>query len=342
MDPDDPNREDVQEIASAAGRAAALTRQLLAFSRKQVMQPQVININSVITNLENLLRRLIGEDIELQTSLDPDVARINADPGQLEQVLMNLVVNARDAMPRGGRLCVSTSNSRIPDSSVAASRHESNGHYVMLSVSDTGMGMTPELQQRIFDPFFTTKEHGRGTGLGLSTVYGIVTQSGGEVSVDSEPGQGTTFKIFFPQFTAASEEAEADVPLNDMPPGSETVLLVEDDANLRALAVRVLKECGYQVLVASEGVEALSIAADPDMKIDAVVTDIVMPGMNGRELVEKLQESRPGLNFLLMSGYTNDEVVRRGVLEGETPFLQKPFTPTQFARKIRELFDRAS
>jgi len=337
--PSDPSREDVQEITAAAERATRLTRQLLAFSRKQVMQPRVLNVNAVVGDLENMLRRLIGEDIKLQTSFDPEVARINADPGQLEQVLMNLVVNARDAMPEGGRLIISTSNSELSEADAGA-LHAAPGSYVVLAVSDTGMGMSPEVQQRLFDPFFTTKEQGRGTGLGLSTVYGIVKQSGGEIRVQSELGRGTVFKVYFPRFETAPEELDLDVKVREVPLGSETVLLVEDDASLRTLAVRVLKNYGYEVLVAGEGVEALSIASDQRTLIDAVVTDVVMPGMNGRELVERLVASRPDLKVLFMSGYTDDDVLRRGVLHGEAAFLQKPFTPEQLGRKIREVLDR--
>jgi two-component system cell cycle sensor histidine kinase/response regulator CckA len=342
LDPADPNREDVQEIAAAADRAAALTGQLLAFSRKQVMQPKVIDINAVVSEVENMLRRLIGEDIELRISLDPDVARINADPGQLQQVLMNLVVNARDAMPAGGRLTITTSNTELSSEFAAGALHAADGEYVMLAVSDTGIGMTSEVMRRVFDPFFTTKAQGRGTGLGLSTVYGIVKQSGGEICVYSEVGEGATFKVYFPRFTKSTEERLHQVVPRDLPRGSETLLLVEDDSGLRRLTMRVLKNCGYEVLVAGGGAEALAIAADSRIHIHAVISDVVMPGMNGRELVEKLIESRPGMASLLMSGYTDDEVLRRGVLQGDTAFLQKPFNPDQLARKMRDVLDRAA
>ncbi|MGZ3330879.1 MAG: PAS domain S-box protein [Gemmatimonadaceae bacterium] len=337
----DPNHEDVQEIAAAADRAAGLTRQLLAFSRQQVMQPRVMSINAVVSDLEKLLRRLIGEDVNLVISLDPGVARINADPGQLEQVLMNLVVNARDAMPTGGKLTISTENARLSADSVAGALHAAVGDYVMLTVADTGTGMTAEVQRRLFDPFFTTKDQGRGTGLGLSTVYGIVNQSGGEITVCSEVGQGSTFKVFFPRFSAVAESPLPDAKPKEAPRGVETVLVVEDDSNLRELVARVLKKSGYEVHLAAGGVEAIAIAGDPLKLIDAVITDVVMPGMNGRELVEKLLEMRPGIASLLMSGYTDDDVLRRGVLEGDTAFLQKPFTPDQLARKVREVLDRS-
>jgi len=340
IDPSDPNREEVQEIIAASDRAAGLTRQLLAFSRKQVMQLRVISINAVISNVESMLRRLIGEDIELHISLNPDVARINADPGQLEQVLMNLVVNACGAMLAGGRVGISTSNYELTAESVAGALRVPGGHYVMLAVSDTGMGMTREVQQRIFDPFFTTKEQGRGTGLGLATVYWIVKQSGGEIYVYSEVGKGTTFKIYFPRSTMSGEELRDDAKAGKVPRGSETVLVVEDDSTLRDLTARVLKICGYEVLVAGEALEALAIASDSHTLIDVVITDVVMPGMNGRELVEKLLESRPGMASLLMSGYTDDDVLRRGVLQGDTAFLQKPFSPEQLGRKVRAVLDR--
>jgi two-component system cell cycle sensor histidine kinase/response regulator CckA len=341
LDVSDPNHEDVQEIAAAADRAAGLTRQLLAFSRQQVMQPRVININTVVSDLEKLLRRLIGEDVNLEISLDPGVARINADPGQLEQVLMNLVVNARDAMPTGGKLSISTENARLSADSVAGALHAAVGDYVMLTVADTGTGMTAEVQRRLFDPFFTTKDQGRGTGLGLSTVYGIVNQSGGEITVCSELGQGSTFKVFFPRFAPIAEAPLPEPKAKDAPRGVETVLVVEDDSNLRELVARVLRKSGYEVHLAAGGVEAIAIASDPLKLIDGVITDVVMPGMNGRELVEKLLEMRPGIASLLMSGYTDDDVLRRGVLQGDTAFLQKPFTPDQLARKVREVLDRA-
>jgi two-component system cell cycle sensor histidine kinase/response regulator CckA len=341
LDPSNPLHADLQEIAAAADRAAGLTRQLLAFSRQQVMQPRVLDINAVFGDVEKMLRRIIGEDIELQIKLDADVARINADPGQLEQVLMNLVVNARDAMPAGGRLSIRTSNSELSKESAAGALDAPDGEYVMLSVSDTGTGMPREVQQRLFDPFFTTKDQGRGTGLGLSTVYGIVKQSGGEIYVYSEVGQGSTFKVYFPRFAEGGELEQVEITASEVPRGTETLLLVEDDDNLRNLVARVLSDRGYTVFVAAGGVEALAIAGNPGTLIDGVISDVVMSGMNGRQLVEMLLESRPGLGVLLMSGYTDDDVLRRGVLHGETAFLQKPFTPDQLARKVRGVLDRA-
>ncbi|MGH7604601.1 MAG: response regulator [Gemmatimonadaceae bacterium] len=336
----DPRREDVTEIANAAARASGLTRQLLAFSRKQILDPRLINVNTIVNGVEKLLRRLIGEDIELATTLEKDLYSINADPGQLEQVMINLAVNSRDAMPDGGRLHITTSNTIL--SSEHTGRHFSvpPGEYVMLAVSDTGMGMTREVQQRVFEPFFTTKGQGKGTGLGLSTVYGIVKQSGGDVWIYSEPGKGTTFKVYFPRaqegeaFVAATED---DQPA---PRGTETILVVEDDSALRALSARVLEASGYTVLLARNGIEALAIASGHKGKIDMVATDVVMPKMNGRPLVEKLLEGRKGMRVLFMSGYTDDEVMRRGVIDGRTAFLQKPFTPGQFAKKVRDVLDQ--
>ena len=336
----DPRRQDVQEISDAAERAAALTGQLLAFSRKQVMHTRPISINGVITGVEKMLRRLIGEDIELVTSLGDSLHLVNADPGQLEQVIINLAVNARDAMPNGGKLSIATSNAEVPPDSrrIGGSRSE-NGH-VMLSVTDTGIGMTREIQQRVFEPFFTTKEQGKGTGLGLATVYGIVTQSGGEVHLHSQPNKGTTFRLFFPALATAAESVPAVAETSAAPRGDETVLIVEDDASLRALAARVLEASGYKVLLARNGVEALALCAGYQGKIDLVASDVVMPEMSGRPLVEKLAETRAETKVLFMSGYTDDDVMRRGVLDGRTTFLQKPFTATQFATKVRDVLDQ--
>ncbi|HUR92351.1 MAG TPA: PAS domain S-box protein, partial [Gemmatimonadaceae bacterium] len=341
IDRDDPNRDDVSEIATAADRAAGLTRQLLAFGRKQVMNPRVLNINTVISDLENILRRLAGEDVDFRMVLDPGVAAIRADPGQLEQVLMNLVVNARDAMPSGGRLTISTFNAGSPEAPAGILPESCQGKFVVLSVADTGSGMTAEVQQRLFDPFFTTKEPGRGTGLGLSTVYGIVKQSGGEVVAESELGRGSTFRVCFPRLEIAVQET-ALVMATDAPRGTESILIVEDEDILRALGERVLTRYGYTVLSASNGADAVAIAADNGLTLHAVVTDVVMPGMTGRELAERLSQIRPGLRILFMSGYMDDEVIRRGVQRGEAAFLQKPFTPAELARKVREVLDGAS
>jgi len=336
----DPRREDVQEISNAATRASGLTSQLLAFSRKQLLEPRVISVNSVVIGLEKLLRRLIGEDIDLATTLEPDLFLIHADPGQLEQVLINLAVNARDAMPEGGRLHITTSNTELFTGHTDGRLAAAPGEYIMVAVTDTGTGMTREVQNRVFEPFFTTKLQGKGTGLGLSTVYGIVKQSGGDVWIYSEPGHGTTFKVYFPRVT----DREADVVVREETEtalgGTETVLIVEDDASLRALSARILEGNGYTVLLARNGLEALAIAGGHDGHIDLVASDVVMPKMNGRPLVEKLLESRPEMRVLFMSGYTDDEVMRRGVIDGRTAFLQKPFTPAQFAKKVRDVLDQ--
>ncbi|HKN58380.1 MAG TPA: ATP-binding protein, partial [Gemmatimonadaceae bacterium] len=336
----DPRRQDVQEISDAAERAAALTGQLLAFSRKQVMHTRPISINTVISGLEKMLRRLIGEDIELVISTGDPLHLVNADPGQLEQVVINLAVNARDAMPNGGKLRITTLNAHLPpDSRGKQAETPANGH-VMLEVADTGVGMTREIQQRVFEPFFTTKVQGKGTGLGLATVYGIVKQSGGEVRLQSEPLSGTTFRIFFPSLATAAESLPAVAENQTVPRGDETVLIVEDDASLRALAARVLESSGYKVLLARNGVEALALCAGYDGRIDLVASDVVMPEMSGRPLVEKLAETRAETKVLFMSGYTDDDVMRRGVLDGRTAFIQKPFTATQFARKVRDVLDQ--
>jgi signal transduction histidine kinase len=339
----DAVRGDIQEISDAAERAAALTRQLLAFSRKQVLQMRAVNVNSIVTNVQKMLHRLIGEDISLTTHLGSDLALISADPGQLEQVLINLAVNARDAMPDGGALTITTDNADL--SSEHSERHfgAAPGKYVMVAVTDTGSGMTKDVQQRLFEPFYTTKGPGKGTGLGLATVHGVVKQCGGDVYVYSELGHGTTFKVYFPRLTKASDgvvtiaEHHAIVPR-----GSETLLLAEDDESLRALVARVLGALGYKVLVARTGREALRIVAEYKERIDMIATDVVMPGINGSELVEKVLQARPGIRVLFMSGYTDDEVMRRGVIDGQTAFLQKPFTPDSLAHKVREVLDAPS
>ncbi|HEY2375314.1 MAG TPA: ATP-binding protein [Gemmatimonadaceae bacterium] len=326
----DARREDVEEIAAAADRAAALTRQLLAFSRRQMMQPRALHLNAVVTDVEKMLRRLIGEDIALLTRLDPELWLVHADPGQIEQVIVNLVVNSRDAMPNGGHLTIETEN--VPRDA---------GSYVMLAISDTGVGMTPEIRAHLFEPFFTTKERGKGTGLGLSTVYGIVKQSGGDIAVQAESGKGATFKIFLPRHVVDHDprsEIERTAPLP--PRGTETILLVEDDPSLRTLAERILRSFGYTVLVASTGQRALTLVDAFTGRIDLVTTDVVMPEMSGTVLVERLLSVVPDIHVLFMSGYTDDEVVRRGILDRRAAFLQKPFTPDQLAFKVREVLDR--
>jgi len=337
----DARREDAIEVKQAAVRAAQLTRQLLAFSRKQVIQPRTLILNSVVTETEKMLRRLIGEDVELVTKLAPDLYEVRADAGQLEQVLMNLAVNARDAMPQGGRLSIETAN--VLRSSIAGPRGAAMAaaEYVMLAVSDTGTGMPSEVQSHIFEPFFTTKEAGKGTGLGLSTVYGIVKQAGGDIRVNSEIGRGTTFTIYLPRVLEPSDEAVATAAVaRDVESrADETVLLVEDDEHLRSLALRILQAHGYTVLTAIDGADALRQAKEYGGPIDLVLSDVVMPRMSGRFLSEQLATARPTVKVLFMSGYTDDDVMRRGILDRRTAFLEKPFTPEQLISKVRQILD---
>jgi signal transduction histidine kinase/ActR/RegA family two-component response regulator len=337
----DLNRSKVEEIKLAAQRASSLTRQLLAFSRKQVLQPRLFNLNTLVTDIGNMLRRLIGEDIELVISLTADVAQINADPGQLEQVLMNLVVNARDAMPNGGRITVETTIVEVDRAYAEQHVAVQPGSYVMLAVSDSGSGMDSETMKHIFEPFYTTKDQGKGTGLGLSTVYGIVKQSGGNIWFYSEPGQGTVFKIFLPSAVNAQQPLipDSDVESPIAKGGTETILVVEDEPQIRQMACEFLSESGYKLLVAANGVEALRILKEESAAIDLILTDVVMPEMNGRELAEHVAVARPGAKVLYMSGYTNDAIVRHGVLDSGTWFVQKPFSPDALARKIREVLD---
>src|SRR6266705_1616415 len=334
-----PERDEVEEIRKAALRAADLTRQLLAFSRQQVIAPTVLNPNEVVANMDKLLRRLLGEDVDLRTVLTPEPGSIKADPSQLEQVVVNLALNARDAMPGGGKLTIETQNVELDE--VYARGHVSAqpGSYVMLAVSDTGSGMDAATQARIFEPFFTTKEKGKGTGLGLATVYGIVKQSGGWIWVYSEPGHGTTFKIYLPRVTEAAAPAAPSPAPSVSVRGTETVLLVEDEEMIRNLVQKVLKANGYTVLVAASGRDAERVAEQHDGPIHLLVTDVVMPGMNGREVAQRLAGARAGIQVLYLSGYTDDAIVHHGVLEPGVAFLQKPFTPAVLGRKVREVLD---
>jgi PAS domain S-box-containing protein len=331
-------KTDIDRIEDASERAAALVRQLLAFSRKQVLQPKNLDLNGVVGALEQLLRRLVGEHIQLQTNLAAKLGTIKADPSQVEQVLMNLVVNARDAMPEGGRLIIETCNAELDQK--YASEHVSvkPGPYVMMAVSDTGTGMSAETIAHIFEPFFTTKG-GKGTGLGLATTYGIVKQSGGYIWVYSEPGQGTTFKVYLPRFDEeVSAETRAKVKTT-VARGSETVLLVEDDEAVRELTEMVLQSYGYRVLVAEDPTDAQKLSDIPGTNLSLVVTDVVMPTMSGRELVKRLTDKHPHLRVLYMSGYTDNVITSGGVLEPGLAFLQKPFTPASLASKVREVLD---
>jgi two-component system cell cycle sensor histidine kinase/response regulator CckA len=332
----DPLRPYIEEIKKAGERAAALTRQLLAFSRKQVLQPKVMNLNTLIQDIGKMLPRLIGEDIELHTELTADIWNIKADRGQIEQVIMNLVVNARDAMPDGGKLTLRTANV-LPDE---VEPDVLPGAYVMLAVIDTGTGISEETKPKIFEPFFTTKEPGKGTGLGLATVYGIVRQSGGHILVYSHIGQGTTFKIYLPQISDKVEVTGRETKSLERVQGGETILLVEDEDMVREIALKTLEMMGYKVLKARNGDEAILVFEQHKENIQLLLTDVVMPGMNGRVLADRLSAARPEMEILFMSGYTDDAIIRKGALEKGTNFLGKPFTPDQLTCKVREVLDR--
>ncbi len=336
---DHPVRHEIESVVKASEKAESLTRQLLAFSRRQVLQPRLLDLNLLVTNIERMFRRLIGEDVEFVTRLGSSLGSVVADPGQIEQVIMNLVVNSRDAMPHGGKIILETRNVELDENYSSGHFEVRPGSYVLLMVSDTGIGMDVETQKHIFEPFFTTKEQGRGTGLGLSTVYGIVKQSGGHVWVYSEPGQGTTFKIYLPvaQKGTAEEAAAVEAPI--VRRGTETVLLVEDADMVRDLARRILQKNGYRVLEARSGADALVICREHAGPIDLLFSDVIMPGMNGAELAREAARLRPELRVLFMSGYTDDVIVHHGVLEKGTSFLQKPFSPESLARKLREVLD---
>ena len=338
---DSAMRADVQQISGAANRAATLTRQLLAFSRQQILRPQVLALNSVVAGLEPMLRRLVREDIEIATSLDASLGAVEADPGQVEQVMVNLVVNARDAMPDGGTLTIQTANAVFDAESML--RHSDTaiapGQYVMLAVSDTGTGMTPDIQARVFEPFYTTKEPGLGTGLGLSTVYGIVKQSDGYIWVYSEPGRGTTFRIYLPRVDTEPEHGTRDGSHGAHLAGHETVLVVEDDAALRAVACRAIRSHGYEVLEAQNGREALEICDRHEKQIHLVVSDVVMPEMGGGDLAHRIAASHPDIKILLMSGYTRDVVARESIIRDGSAFIEKPFTLDKLAEKMREVLD---
>jgi signal transduction histidine kinase len=339
LGPADPMRPNLEEIKKAGDRAASLTRQLLAFSRKQILQPKVLNLNSLITDLGKMLRRLIPADIEFVTVLRPEAAPIYADPGQIEQVLMNLVVNARDAMPLGGKITIETANVELDNEFARNYDSIKPGPHVMLSVSDIGCGMSPETQEHIFEPFFTTKEVGKGTGLGLSTVYGIVKQSGGSIWVTSELGLGTTLKIFLPQYAKQSEPVTVMSKPSELPSGSETILLVEDESMVRLLVRSILEESGYDVLEATRGTEELRFCEDYKDPIHLMITDLVMPQMGGRELARAVEKLRPEIPVLYVSGYTDDVTTHNDLLDPSTSFLEKPFTPEVLSTRIRNLLD---
>jgi CheY-like chemotaxis protein/two-component sensor histidine kinase len=337
----DPLWGNIQEIEKATERAVHLTRQLLAFSRRQILDLKVLDLNTLLKDLDKMLRRIIGEDIELVILLDGNLGRVKIDPGQIEQVILNLAVNARDAMPSGGKLTIETANVVLDEEYANTHVGVIPGHYVRLSVTDTGLGMSQEVKEKAFEPFFTTKDKGKGTGLGLSTVYGIVRQIGGNVWVYSEPEYGTTFKIYLPRV-----EEELDTPhgrdeTDSLPRGSETVLLVEDEPLVRDLAHRLLNQQGYNVLEAANGVQALRVAQEhAGENIHLLLTDVVMPQMGGKELADQLKMLRPDVKVLYTSGYTDDAIVHHGVLEPGTNFLQKPFSHKTLSHKVREALDR--
>ncbi len=341
LGPKDPAREGVDEIRKAAERAASLTRQLLAFSRREVLAPRVLNLNGIIGDMEKMLRRLIGADVWLSMSLAGDLGPIEADPGQIEQVLLNLAVNARDAMPQGGKLVLETANVLLDESYARVHTEVHPGSYVVLDVTDSGCGMDKETQARIFEPFFTTKGPGKGTGLGLATVYGIVKQARGSIDVASEVGRGTSFRVYLPRVDESPILASSSAPTPPEPKGGkETLLIVEDDAAVRALTRAVLSAQSYGVIEAVDADDALRWVAENDRPIDLLLTDVVMPGMSGRVLAEHMELLRPGIKVMYMSGYTDDAVVRNGLIQEEIPFLQKPFSPDTLARKVRAVLDR--
>ena len=332
-----PLQKSIAEILKASERAAALTGQLLAFSRKQVLQPRVLQLNEVVRGMEKMLRRLIGEDIEFCAAFDSTLGHVKADPGQLEQVMMNLAVNARDAMPRGGKLTISTANTRVDHQTTFRNRTLAVGDYVMLAITDNGMGMTEETKSHLFEPFFTTKGLGKGTGLGLATCYGIICQSGGDIRVYSELNSGTTFKIYLPRTDAALEPVST-VDSKPLPRGTEAILVVEDDPAVRRLAVIILRERGYQVRESSNAFEALELIRK-NSQFDLIITDVIMPQMSGKELYDQIKNHIPQTKVLLMSGYTDDALAHHGVLDEGLCFLEKPFSPSRLARKVREVLD---
>jgi two-component system, cell cycle sensor histidine kinase and response regulator CckA len=338
LKPGEPMREDLEEIRKAARRAEDLTRQLLTFSRQQILQPKILDLNEVLTDLDKMLQRILGADVDLVSLPAPGLGRVRADPGTVQQVIMNLVVNARDAMPTGGQLTIETANVILDEDFARQHYGAKPGPHVMLAVTDTGTGMDAATQSRIFEPFFTTKDHGKGTGLGLSTVFGIVQQSGGTVWFYSEPGKGTTFKVYLPRV-----EGVADSPTPSGPQGAikgvETILLVDDDDQVRVVVRTILQRSGYQVLDARSPAEAIQHAEGHAGTIDLLVTDVVMPQMGGPELARRLVSVRPRMKVLCMSGYTDDSIIRHGVLDGHLAYLQKPVTPRTLTAKVRAVLD---
>ena len=339
--PDDRLKTYLPEIRKAADHAADLTRQLLAFSRRQIIEPKVVELNDLVLNMDRMLRRLIGEDIELVTLPAPKLSLVEVDHGQIEQVLVNLVVNARDAMPDGGRLVIEIGDVDVVEENAPHHPPVAAGKYVTISVSDTGVGMTDEFRAHVFDPFYTTKEPGKGTGLGLSTCYGIVKQARGHISVSSEPGRGSSFKMHLPRVETSNYPARLQDDSDFLPTGNETVLLVEDEPAVGEVAARVLREQGYTVLEAANGDEALGVAQSQGSgQIDLLLTDVIMPLMGGRELADQLRQTHPETRVLYTSGYMDDTVIHRGPLEADVGFMEKPFSPAILARKVREVLER--
>ncbi len=341
---DNPLHKDVQEIKKSAIRAASLTKQLLAFSRKQILQPEKMNLNNIVAEMDVMLRRVIGEDIELLSVTCPELGLVMADPGQIEQVIMNLVVNARDAMPDGGKLTLETANVHLSENFVRLNPGAKAGHYAMIAITDTGCGMDANTLSKLFEPFFTTKAPGKGTGLGLSTVYGIIKQSDGYISVYSEVGTGTTFKVYLPLVSGSVVDQKTGSGTGKVPlyKPTETILLAEDEEAVRNLAQRILSEQGYKVLAASDALQALQILQEHKGKIDLLITDMIMPGMTGLGLVQRVQANYPQIKVMYISGYTDTAILHQGLLEPSTAFLQKPFTPHTLLKKIREVLTGAN
>jgi len=337
---DDPLKENIRGIEKASIRASDLVRQLLAFSRRQVMEMKVLDLNILLRDLDKMLTRFIGEDIKLVYAMADDLGRVKIDPGQMEQVIVNLAINARDAMPSGGKLVIETDNVELDEGFPQSHIHVIPGRYVMVSIHDTGVGMTPEVKERIFEPFFTTKEQGKGTGLGLSTVYGIVNQSGGTICVYSEPGHGTTFKIYLPRVDEPLEEVKEVMAGKGFIQGSETILVAEDEREVRKLSVQILKKQGYRVLEASNGAEALRIFELQKDPVHLILTDVVMPQMGGKELADRLRSICPNIKVLFTSGYADSALAQKDRFDSHLAFLGKPFSPTGLLQKVREVLDR--